>query len=157
MANLSGFDASVVEPTNSFEAIPAGRYLAMITASVEKPTVSGSGSYLELTFDIVDGQYRGRKVWARLNLNNPSDSAVRIARSELSAICRAVGVIRPQDSAELHNLPLAITVVCKKRTDTDEVANEIKGYAKKEEVLTRSVAPLHSPQSIDSTPPWQRK
>ena len=33
---------------------------------------------------------------------------VKIARGELSAICRAVGVMQPRDSVELHNVPLEI-------------------------------------------------
>ena len=42
MANLNGFDANTVEPTTDFEAIPAGRYLAIITESQMKPTKSGN-------------------------------------------------------------------------------------------------------------------
>ena len=46
MANLSGFNAHEVEPTTPFEPIPAGRYLAAVTASEMKPVKSGSCSYL---------------------------------------------------------------------------------------------------------------
>ena len=35
-------------------------------------------------------------------------TAVKIARAELSAICRAVGVMAPNDSVELHDLPLVM-------------------------------------------------
>ena len=38
MANLNGFDANQVEPTASFDPIPAGKYLAAITESEMKPT-----------------------------------------------------------------------------------------------------------------------
>lgn len=150
MADLNGFNANQVEPTTEFEAIPAGKYLAMITESEMKPTKSGSGSYLQLTFQILEGDYKGRFVWARLNLNNANSTAVQIARSELSAICRAVGVMTPSDSVELHNLPLAITVKCKKRDDTGDVSNEIKGYAKRE------AANGQPQQAATSTPPWRR-
>ena len=34
---------------------------------------------------------------------------MKIAHGELSAICRAVGVMQPKDSIELHNLPLLVT------------------------------------------------
>ena len=150
MADLNGFNANQVEPTTEFEAIPAGKYLAMITESEMKPTKSGSGSYLQLTFQILEGEYKGRFVWARLNLNNANGTAVQIARSELSAICRAVGVMTPSDSVELHNLPLLITVKCKKREDTGDVSNEIKGYAKRE------AANGQPQQAATSTPPWRR-
>ena len=50
MANLNGFNANDVEPNSTFEPIPAGKYVAAITASETKPTKSGGGSFLELTF-----------------------------------------------------------------------------------------------------------
>ncbi|MCC7407458.1 MAG: DUF669 domain-containing protein, partial [Phycisphaeraceae bacterium] len=97
MANLNGFNAAEVEPNASFDPIPAGKYLAAITESEMKPTKNGSGNYLQLTFTIVEGEFRGRVLWARLNLNNPNATAVKIARSELSAVCHAVGVMQPRD------------------------------------------------------------
>ena len=102
MADLNGFNANDVEPTGNFEAIPAGKYLAAITDSETKPTKTGAGSYLQLSFTVLEGEYKNRVLWARLNLANPNQTAVQIARGELSAICRAVGVMTPRDSAELH-------------------------------------------------------
>lgn len=151
MADLHGFNANQVEPTTEFEPIPAGKYLAVITDSEVKPTKSGSGSYLQLAFQVIEGDFKGRFVWARLNLDNANATAVQIARAELSAICRAVGVMTPNDSVELHNLPLVITVKCKKRDDTGDVSNEIKGYAKRE-----AAAAAQPQQAPTSTPPWRR-
>lgn len=150
MADLKGFNAHNVEPNADFDPIPAGKYLAVITASEMKPTKNGSGQFLELTFQVIEGQYKNRLLWSRLNLDNPSAQAVQIARGELSAICRAVGVMTPKDSVELHNLPLMVTVKCKNREDTGDVVNEIKGYAKKEAVSA-------TPSTQTNTPPWARK
>ena len=154
MANLNGFNATEVEPTTSFEPLPAGKYLAAVTESEMKPTKSGSGSYLQLTFTILEGEYKNRVLWARLNLNNPNATAVKIARSELSAICHAVGVMQPRDSVDLHNLPLVITVKLKKRDDTGELTNEIKGYARKDAAGANGQQP-QAPVA-DNTPPWKR-
>lgn len=157
MANLTGFDANRVEPSTDFEPLPAGKYLAVITESEMKPTKSGAGSYLQLTFEILDGPHKGRKVWARLNLANSNETTVKIAQAELSAICRAVGVLAPNDSVELHNLPLVITVKCKKRTDTGEITNEVKGYAKKDAPQqTAPTAGVTPGPSANGTPPWKR-
>ncbi|GIW80424.1 MAG: hypothetical protein KatS3mg105_3168 [Gemmatales bacterium] len=146
MADLHGFDANQVEPTTDFEPIPAGKYVAVITDSEMKPTKAGTGHYLQLAFQIIEGPYKNRFLWARLNLDNPNATAVQIARAELSAICRAVGILAPNDSVELHNLPLVIRVGCKKRPDTGDIVNEIKGYSKKES----PTPPAHS------APPWRR-
>ncbi|MFG0249412.1 MAG: DUF669 domain-containing protein [Phycisphaeraceae bacterium JB051] len=108
MANLNGFNANDVEPNTAFEPIPAGKYLAAIAASETKQTRNGDGSYLELTLSILQGDYQGRMLWARLNLDNPNATAVKIARGDLSAICRAVNVMQPKDSTDRHNLPLVL-------------------------------------------------
>jgi hypothetical protein len=150
MANLKGFNANQVDPATDFEPIPAGKYVAVITGSEMKPTKNGNGSYLELTFQVIEGEFKNRLLWARLNLDNPNPLTVKIARSELSALCRAVGVMEPKDSCELHNLPLVISV--RQKTDADgEVRNEIKGYAKRE-----TVSDAKSAQNANATPPWRR-
>ncbi len=159
MANLNGFNAHDVDPNTGFDPIPAGKYLAAITASEMKPTKNGTGSYLELTFTVLEGEYRGRTLWARLNLNNPNATAVKIARGELSAICHAVSVMQPKDSVELHNLPLVINVKLKKRTDNDELTNEIKGFDAKATAPGSGATSGTSGTSggvTDNTPPWKR-
>jgi hypothetical protein len=150
MADLRGFDANQVEPSTTFDPIPAGKYLAMIVESGMEPNKAKNGYFLKLIFQILEGESKGRQVWARLNLNNPNELAVKIAQAELSAICRAVDVMVPQDSVELHNLPMVIKVRCRKRKDTDEIANEIGGYEKRE------AASGKPQQAQTSTPPWRR-
>jgi len=147
------FNATEVEPSAGFDVIPAGKYNAVISDSEMKDTRSGTGRYLQLEFEIIDGEFKNRKLWARLNLENPNADAVRMARADLSAICRAVNVLTPKDSLELHNLPLVITVRCKKNQD-DEMTNEIKGYAPK----ASAKASTSTPQTgADNNPPWARR
>jgi hypothetical protein len=154
MANLNGFNANDVEPNTAFEPIPAGKYLAAITASETKPTKSGGGSYLELTFSILEGDYQGRVLWARLNLDNPNATAVKIARGDLSAICRAVNVMQPKDSTDLHNLPLVVNVKLKKRADNNELTNEIKGFEPKQSPETSNTT--SQKPVTDGPAPWKR-
>jgi len=151
MATLD-FNANDVEPTTAPDPLPAGKYLAEITASEMKPTKAGNGSYLQLEFTVLDGPCKGRKVWDRLCISHPNELTQKIARGNLSAICRAVDVMQPRDSVELHNLPLVVTVKCKKREDTGDVTNEVKGYAKRESAAGQ---PQQAPAN-DQTPPWAR-
>ena len=125
--NLQGFNAQEVEPQSSFDPIPAGEYTAMITDSEMKPTKNGAGEYLQLVFNICDGEHEGRKVFARLNLNNPNQTAVEIAQRELSAICHAVGVLTPNDSSDLHDKPMTIKVKIRQSPGYDP-QNEISAY-----------------------------
>jgi hypothetical protein len=153
MANLNGFNANNVDPTADFNPIPAGKYLAVITDSEMRPTKSGSGHYLEFTFQVIEeGPHKGRRLWSRLNLVNPSAQAVGIAQAELSAVCRAVGHMQPVDSSELHDVPLVVIVGHKTRNDTGEIVNEIRGYAKAD------AADGDLPQQREAnTPPWARR
>lgn len=127
MANLSGFDASKVEP-NDFGILPAGDYEACIVNSEMKPTKDGQGQYLNLEIQIVGGQYQNRKLFEKLNLVNRNDQAVTIAKGTLSAICRAVGVLTPNDSTDLHNKTFRITVGVRKSDYSGEMENRIKSF-----------------------------
>lgn len=129
MADLGGqFDATVVEPNAGLGPIPAGKYRCAMVKSEWKDTKKKDGQYLECTFEVLAGEFKGKKLWARLNLKNKSPDAVRISQGELSAICHATGILKPKDSHELHNVPLIIAVKVKKRTDNGENTNEIDGY-----------------------------
>lgn len=129
MAQLNQvFDATTVEPISSFEPVPNGEYVCLFTDSEIKDTKSGTGTYLQLTAEIVEGPYKGRLIWERINLTNPNTTAVEIGQKTLSAICHAVNVPRVQDSVELHNKPFKAKVVVKKSLEYGD-SNEIKGYS----------------------------
>ena len=160
MAQLN-FDASKVDPSQPFEAIPSDKYLVEITKSELKPTKAGDGSYLEIEYTILDGDYRGRKVWDRLCLNHSTQKTVEIARANLSAVCHAVGIMKPRDSNELHHIPLTITVKTRRDESTGNIYNEIKGYSKRESLTPTVAAQVQTaqyPQAPvnDRTPPWER-
>ena len=152
MATIN-FNAETIAPSVAFEAIPAGKYNAVITDSEVKTNRRGDGSYLQLEFEIIDGDYKGRKLWSRLNLNNPNPDAVRMAQADLSAICHAVGNLCPKDSIELHNLPLVINVRCRKTPD-GEIVNDIKNY----EAVARQVTTVQqSVSNQDNIAPWAKR
>ncbi|WP_448510115.1 DUF669 domain-containing protein [Immundisolibacter sp.] len=171
MANLAGFDASQVPEQQEFSALPEGQYVVIATASEMKPTKSGIGQFLQFTFEVLDGPQKGRKLWARLNLVNPNQTAVDIAQRELGAICRAVNVIKPSDSAELHNKPMLITVAVE-IDDRKRESNIIKKYkpvsagagapaaaaptASGGAPWSSKAAPAAAPTAAAGTPPWAR-
>lgn len=160
MSNLSGynFDASTIEPSSSYDPIPAGWYQAIISNSEMKPTRDGYGEYLSLTLQVVEGQYENRLVFARLNLKNANDKAVDIARKDLAAICRAVGVMSPQSSEELHDKPLMIKVKVRPAQGEYEASNDVGGY-KAVDGTDFTPAPKTQTPPPAATPakkPWQK-
>ena len=156
---LLNFNANNVNLTPSFEPLPAGNYEMVIVDSEMKSTRSGTGSYLQLALEVITGTFTGRKLWARLNLQNQNRKAVEIAERELASICHAVGVLEPTDSCELHNLPLIVKVDVRIDPVNGEKTNEIKGYAAKVKQATlptnNSATPV-SPTNAGSNPPWAR-
>ena len=152
MAQLN-FDATQVNPDQSFEPIPAGWYNFMITESEMKPTKDGNGAYLQVTLKVVDGQYAGRQVFDRLNLQNQNPVAAEIAYKRLSAYCHATGVIQVQDSQQLHGIPLKARVSV--RTDSTgqyDPSNEIKAVKHINEETGTTAAPA---QQGFQAPPQQ--
>ncbi len=156
MASLDGFDANEHEPSRGFDLIPPGKYPALITASEVKETARGDGSYLALTLEIQGGELQGRKLWVNLNLWNPNPKAVQIAQADMSAICRAVGVLKPGDSTELHNLPMLITVGQKKRSDSPEMQNVIRKYEDPNAPPAQGAKPA-APKGPPPKAPWAKK
>jgi hypothetical protein len=131
MAGLN-FDARQVAPSEALDPVPPGWYNVQIIESEMKATANGNGSYLSLTFQILDGAHANRKVFTNLNLNNPNAAAVEIAYKQLSAICHAVGVIQVQDSTQLHGLPMMAKISVRPAKDGYDASNEIKGFKKNE-------------------------
>ena len=158
MGNLN-FDATNVEPSVAFDVIPAGKYRCCITASEKKPTKTGNGEYLALTIQVVEGEHKNRFVWAILNLDNPSAKAVEIAKADLSAIMRAVGILKITDSSELHAIPFVAKIGVKKRDDTGELQNTIGDYKSIDKAKPLDVT-RQAPEATggsDDAPPWANK
>ena len=143
MASLN-FDATAVAPQDSFEPIPAGDYLAMITDSEMRDTKAGNGSYLKLTFQIVDGAHKGRLIFENLNLDNPNQTAVEIAQRSLSSICAALGKNSVHDSSELHMKPMTIKIGIRDGSNGYDPSNNIKGY----KPASGSSAPAQAAQQV---------
>lgn len=112
--DLTGFNAAEVEPNQGFDALPAGTYKVIVIESERKVTASGRGAYLALVLQVIEGQFLNRKIYDNLNIDNPSETAVKIARGQLSSICRAVGVMTPRHSSELHGKPLLAKIKIEK-------------------------------------------
>lgn len=138
MADLTGFDASKVEPRGS--AIPKGEYQVVIVESDKVATKAGTGFLLKLQMQVVEGEFKGHQLTDRLNLWNENDTARRIANGTLSAICRAVNVLTPQGSEQLHHKQLTAVVAVDELPD-GRLANQVKGYKPRQSAAPTFGAP----------------
>ena len=156
VANLDGFDASQVEPDLGFPVLPAGDYEVVITDSKLEPTKKGDGKALKLTLQIITGPEQNKKLFDQLNTQNPSEIAQKIGRASLSAICRAVNVLTPKDSAELHMKPLRVKVVVENDPQYG-MKNKVKSYHPRSGVAAQVSNPLAvaSPSQVPTgAKPW---
>ena len=149
MAQLK-FNAAEID-TTSRDAIPSGTYEAVVTASEMKATKNGLGMGINLTFEILsDGPAKGRKVFAWINYENQRPEAQRIGREELASLCKAVGVTELNDTVQLHNLPLLITVGLDRN---DPTKNVIKAYKAKS---AQTAQPAQKSPQAAGAAPWAR-
>lgn len=136
--NLS-FDASGHQP-QSFDLLPADWYTVILTDAEEKPTSKNNGTtntdtYHSCTFEIIEGKFKGRKLFHNFNFNNSNEDAKRIAFDQLASICHAVGILKIDGIQQLFNKPMQAKVKVKAAvmeddgvTEKYEARNEIKGF-----------------------------
>jgi len=99
------------EDPQSFDDLPAGEYAVMIVGSEQKDTADRTGQFISLEHLIIEGQFKGRKLFNNLNLWNRNETAVKMARGTLESICRAQSRIEAVgDTTELHNIPMIVKV-----------------------------------------------
>lgn len=130
----SKFKAKDHGDMGTFDPLPAGIYNCKIVESELKLTKKAEeegdpslGQYLNCKFEVLDGTYKGRTFFKNFNLVNKNEKAVEIANKEFATLCRATGVLAPEDSAELHGVPVEVHLRQKgKETDAYGIQNEVK-------------------------------
>ena len=162
---ILNFDATQFEPSSYPDPLPPGKYLVEVTDSDLRPTKRGDGELLELEFTVMNGEFKGRKVWDRFCMEHPNQQTVEIARLSLATLSHAVGLPFIKDSIELYHRPVIARVKCKRSESDGEIYNEIKGYEKPKshaglqqpsDSINRSALP-HSPTPTDNnSAPWAR-
>ena len=154
--NIDLSNVEVSAPGNGekreFKALPAGEYIVRAVSSEVKATKAGTGQYLKVRFDVVDGDHAGRVLFTNFNIQNPSEKAQEIGRQQLKQLAVAVGLPNPnaiERSEDLHDI--AVTAYVKRVRneqygDSDGFQNEIANYK------AVSGAPLATPAAGGSAP-----
>lgn len=130
---ILNFNADDVEPLD-FSPLPVGDYKMAVTASTINETKSNpDNKYLKLTFEVIEGKYKGRKVFENLNLwragNSERDEiTVRIAQQNLSSLCRALGITKLGDSSALHGKPVIVSLKINPATEYYGESNSVRAY-----------------------------
>ncbi len=118
------------EGLDDYTALPAGDVIAKITKSSYKQTKKKDGHYLQLIWKVDHGAHKGRTIFDNLNLDNPNPIAVEIANKCLNSICQAAEKVGVEDSEELHDIPIKLTLKVDKATAQNPESNSITAYTK---------------------------
>ena len=150
-----GFDASKVEPQGAYKPIPDGEYLFLIKAAAEEKTKKAGGLMLHLECKgLSEGPAKGRELHFRINLENANPQAVEIGQKQLSAVCRAVGVMVPKHPRDFVGKTMTLRIAVEKRADNGALTNEIKGVVLPDE-KKQETAGSGTP-AAGERPPWER-
>jgi hypothetical protein len=157
MAQLN-YDVNQEELERSFDLLPVGEYTVIIEDSDLKPNNKNTGKNLLLTYQVIDGQLKGRKIFENLCIENLSTQAVQIAKRTLNSIGVAVGIKQIKDSNELHNKPFKIEVGIR-GTEDDQYGrqNFIKKHLPLDGSKTISPQQNSTEPDDDGRPEWLRK
>jgi len=110
MAKLNISIDELPDFSNDFEPLPVGDYLVAITNSDFKAAKSGKGRYISLTMEVLEGDYKGRKLFYNLNVQHENEKAQMIGQSQLKKVIEAVGKDHILDTEDLHDIPFYATV-----------------------------------------------
>ena len=149
MADLRdmGFDARNVEPEQGRPVFPGGDYPVIVTKSERKRNSKNTGDVLHLTFQFLSGPYQNSTLMGFLNIIHENATTQRIGQGELSSLCRAVDVLSPGDTQELHGIPLVITIIVEEDANKNK-SNRITGYKHR-----NAGRPTQQPAPINQQPP----
>lgn len=157
------FNIDQLPQGNSYDAIPAGWYSAVIAAAEIKQTNAGTGSFIAVRYNITGPTHQGRAVFGNLNIKNPTPKAEEIGRQQLGEIMRSIGLSQVTDTDQLIGGRLEIKLTIRKDEQYGD-SNDIKGFR----ALNGSTMPGSIPQSAPAAqapaaapakaaPPWARK
>jgi len=147
MANYD-FDATNFNPQyGGGGMLPVGKHPVMIVETELKPTQAGTGGYLALTMEAIDGPSKGVRHTDRLNLHNQNAQTVEIAHKQLSAYCYVTGVFKFRNTDELCKRPFVVDIQPQKKSPemTEVVGVYTSDMRKASEVLQSGNAPTQAP------------
>jgi len=157
MAQLD-YNQQTDELEKDFTAVPAGEYIAVITESDYVPNKAGTGMNLKLTYEIIDGEFKGSKLFENLSLEHEKHQTAVIAQQAFNSIKLACGVQAVQDSCQLHNIPMLLDVKYKEGSDFPNSIKKhlpVNGAAQPKPAQTQTVqAPATG--GVKKKNPWEK-
>ncbi|MEM6932357.1 MAG: DUF669 domain-containing protein [Pseudomonadota bacterium] len=158
MVDISGVhDTAEGEFGRDSSPIPAGEYVSVIAQADKRDAKRAGNAYINLEFEVVEGEHSGRRFWNMLNLWNDNAQAVEIANRDLNSICNACGKLRQsvRSTDELIGIPMIVKLGIRQQDGYDP-QNVTKGFAPAQQGATPAQAQSSLPPAGEKRPPWKR-
>lgn len=127
MGNLN-ITASEHEELGNYDAIPVGEYKVILSNTEEKTSNTSGDRYFSFEYQVVEGEFEGRKLWDVVAIFSSNPKAVAIAKRKVAAVCRALNKASINDTVELHDQPMVAVVGQRKDQQSGEMRNNIKNW-----------------------------
>jgi hypothetical protein len=148
------FNASAVDTTDNFQPLPEGEYRMLVASAEEKRTKDGTGLGLNVKYEVVEGQHKGRSVFHWINLQNKSKVAEEIGHKELARLCLACKIETPRAPSDFCGKLIKVSL--KVEEYNGEKKNAVKAIIIPSATTIPQVAqPTQQPaQASDDAPAW---
>ena len=74
------------------KVVPEGDYLIKLTKLEKKETKKGDATYLDGTFEVIEGEYAGNKMWKKFYLEHPNFKCTFYTKKRAEELIRSTGV-----------------------------------------------------------------
>lgn len=138
-----------VDEKSSYDPIPAGTYRAVVVETKQVETSKGD-PMLKVTLEVIDGQYRGRKIFDNIILAHSNPKTEEIGLRLLKQLKLAAGKPQAREETELWDVPVLAVVRVEEGTDGYDDKNRVSKFKPIDGTAT-STAPAES--RATATPP----
>ena len=144
MAQLN-LNTDNIPVADRYGPVPEGDYRMIVEATDIKQNKAGNGSYLEAILVVIEGEYKGRKVWSRMTItHDTSEKAVAFGKRMVGDLSLACGKRSIQDTQELHGIPIKVALKISKQAGYDP-SNEVRKF----HIPGPGNVPEHLQQSVE--------
>lgn len=152
------------ERTSDFSPLPAGEYLSVISDCELRETNDGTGKYLSLKWQVIQGDHEGRIFFENINIQNKSEKATQIGLSMLGEISKCI-MKKINSTEDLVDGICSVSLGIQPASGQFESSNKVKkhsmyeGYKNEKEQNTQPVSKAEGRNTEKSKekPNWMAK
>jgi len=76
----------------SYEPLPNDSYTVSLNRVAEKSTKAGNGTMIDVSFQVVDGEFKNRLIWDSFLISHSNPKAAGIGLQRLDSMLKSLGV-----------------------------------------------------------------